>query len=239
MYCPNCRSEVAAEGGYCTLCGTAISTQLCPNGHVMDPSWTHCHVCAGGLGGNTGKGRTVIEESSQAPYTPQGGFTKGATLVEGPPPITPDMMGSGKGRTLVEGPRQKAKTLFDPGVVPEGAVDAPGSATHPRLPRLVGWLVSFSPDPSGTDFKVREGRNVIGAETECEIVIGQDPAISGKHAVLIFRDGQAQIRDNDSQNGTYVNGQDIFGKGAVPLVDGDTIKLGATELELYLLRQRS
>jgi hypothetical protein len=206
----------------------------------MDPSWTHCQVCAGGAPAQpAGKGRTVIEESSQAPYIPQGGFTKGATLVEGPPPVTPEMVAGGKGRTVVENPTGKAKTLFDPGVAPEDAVEGPGTgASSARLPRLVGWLVTFSLNPSGLDFQVREGRNVIGADPDCEIAIKGDPAVSGSHAVLVFRDGQAQIRDNDSQNGTYVNETDIFGKGAVTLMDGDTLKLGSTEFELYLLRQR-
>ena len=46
-------------------------------------------------------------------------------------------------------------------------------------------------------------------DTECDIVIGNDASLSGKHAVIICRDGPLQIRDNDSTNGTYVNGKRI------------------------------
>lgn len=55
--------------------------------------------------------------------------------------------------------------------------------------------------------------------------------ISSKHFRLFFRGGKWYILDLNSKNGTYVNGQDIRGRGAVPLSDGDKINLsGIVEL---------
>jgi hypothetical protein len=245
MYCSNCRADVAAaNGGYCSQCGTPLNTRLCPNGHIMDVSWTECRYCAAGarVGGPAipgAKGRTVIETPS-ATATP-GGFVKGATLLEGSAsPVKGRTLHEGgaaaKGRTMVDGPaggRPKARTVFDSGSGP-----APGASPPKAQPKLVGWLVTFSHVPSGEDYRLREGRNILGSDVaECDIAVAGDTSISGKHAVIVFRNGQFQIRDNDSTNGTYVNGKDIFGEGAVAVSNLDTIRLGTTEFVLYTLQQ--
>ena len=141
-----------------------------------------------------------------------------------------------KGGTMLEprGTGGKAATVFDPG--PSSSRGGPAEMRGPQ-PRLSGWLVTFSHDKSGDDYRLREGRNIVGsAAAECEVVVGNDSSVSSKHAVIVFRDGLFQIRDNDSTNGTYVNGEDIFGKGAVPLKNLDKIRLGNTEFVLYTLQ---
>ena len=240
MYCPNCGSDVEVKNGYCTACGTAVNTRLCPKGHVMDPSWTECKYCPPGSGAAwagasapAGKGRTLVEGVAAASPLP-GGFVKGATLLEDSPAGFGGGGGApGKGRTFVDPALKKgdkAKTVFDQG----GASST--AAAKKAFPKLVGWLVSFSHDESGADYRVREGRNAIGADrNDCEIAISEDQSISTKHASLMYRDGRFQLRDNDSTNGTYVNGQDIFGEGSVTLKDGDTIRFGSTECTLYVI----
>lgn len=106
------------------------------------------------------------------------------------------------------------------------------------MPKLVGWLVTFSHLASGEDYRLREGRNILGADpAECDVAIGNDPSISSKHAVIVHRDGQFQIRDNDSTNGTYVNGADIFGSAGVPIKNLDALRLGKTDFIVYTLQQ--
>ncbi len=264
-FCANCKADVAAANGYCSQCGTALNTRLCSNGHIMDASWTDCLYCgaasgkgrtavegSGGGGyfpsGGAGKGRTVIEGAGGAAPGPAGGFVRGATLLEGGGgggaaapkgrTIHEDSSGGsggfGKGRTVVDGPsggRPKARTVFDPG-------PSAGSGPRQSLPKLSGWLVTFSNEPSGEDYRLREGRNVIGADVgECDVAVSSDGSISSKHAVIMVRNGVMQIRDNDSTNGTYVNGQDVFGAGAVPLQNLDRVRLGNTEFVVYTLRQ--
>ena len=251
MFCPNCRNEVNASGGYCNRCGVSITARLCPRGHVMDPAWAECPTCHPGAGraASSGaapgsKGRTVIESPSNVPAAPAGGFVKGATLLEG--------FGGAKAATVHEAlgvkggtvaspgaPSGKARTVFDPGTAGPSLGPGTRSGSSPRtpLPRLAGWLVTFSNDPSGVDYRLREGRNTVGCdEATCDIVIADDPSVSSQHAILVFRDGTFQIRDNDSTNGTYVNGQDIFGKGAVSLKNLDRIRLGKTEVVLYAIQ---
>lgn len=238
MFCPTCKRDVDVSNGYCRQCGGALGARLCPNGHVMDPSWTTCRYCSPQAAQGQ-KGRTVVENlGSGAP--PAGGFLKGATLLEGGGAVpasgsaTYVEQTSRKGQTVVEpgapsGHAAKHRTVFDPGVAPSGA-QAPARV----LPRLTGWLVTFSHNPSGDDYRLREGRNVIGADKgECDVVVTGDVGMSAKHAVVMYRDGKFMIRDNDSVNGTYVNGTDIFGKESVELKPGDRIRLGGTEFILH------
>lgn len=94
--------------------------------------------------------------------------------------------------------------------------------------RLVGWLVSYTLDEMGVDFRLYEGRNLIGRDPKCDIVI-DDNMVSGTHALLLFRDGRYSLTDQQSTHGTKVLGEDIE---LAPryLEDGDVIAIGKTEL---------
>lgn len=90
--------------------------------------------------------------------------------------------------------------------------------------KLVGWLVSFTIDANGVDFKLFEGRNTIGSDTSCDIVV-VDQRVSSKHLTILFRADGFKFKDELSTNGTYINGQ-MVDEGN--LADGDTLKLGDT-----------
>lgn len=227
MYCQRCRKNVSVDSGRCAECRTQLGARFCTNGHAMDPAWSECRYCVTASDGGAGV-------SGPAGLSGKGtgeGFVKGATLLEGPGDSiageyfrdkgrTSNQFGSTKAETVVERDSSKGKTLFDP-----------GSGPHRRAARarLVGWLVTFSLDPSGDDFQLREGRNTIGSADDCDVVI-QHSSVSAHHAVLMYRDGRFMIRDNDAQNGTYLNGTDVFGREANEVNAGDTLRIGAVEL---------
>ena len=98
--------------------------------------------------------------------------------------------------------------------------------------KLVGWLVSYTLDEMGMDFKLYEGRNIIGRNADCQITIA-DKTVSGNHAVILFRAGKYSITDQQSSQGTFVNNEDIELEPRY-LKDGDVIRMGQT-----LLRFRS
>ena len=52
------------------------------------------------------------------------------------------------------------------------------------------------------------------------------PAISRQHAKLTRQDGEFDIEDLGSSNGTYVNGRRLTPRKAIPLAVGDTLRLG-------------
>lgn len=71
---------------------------------------------------------------------------------------------------------------------------------------------------------------VIGREAEGEARLGEDPALSRRHARVV-RDGEGRplIEDLQSTNGTFVNGRRV---SAQVLAHGDRIRVGDSELEL-------
>jgi len=239
--CANCGAEIPVEEGYCPSCGTALGTRLCANGHVMDIEWSECRYCSSGPknGGRSVRDEANVEPNRAMPDVVEA-FGSRANLLE-PSHEAPEEPEKAADRTPTDtkspnrqnGP--KHRTVYDPGLVPETLRSPRMAAPASGQGRLVGWLVSFSLDPSGIDFRLREGRNLVGADPDCDVIIGGERGISGKHAVIMYRRNQSQIRDNDSTNGTYVNGKDIFGQGAMKIETGDRIRLGQVELTLHLL----
>jgi hypothetical protein len=93
--------------------------------------------------------------------------------------------------------------------------------------KIVGWLVTYSNDEYGQDYKLYLGKNKIGSGSNGDIVIN-DSSISGEHATILFRENEFLIKDNFSTNGTKINGVTTDeGK----LKDGDELILGNTSLK--------
>lgn len=102
-----------------------------------------------------------------------------------------------------------------------------GANPAPRFSRkLVGWLVTYSNDPLGMDYKIFEGRNIIGRDMDCNISVN-DGRVSAKHAVLLYRAGKYSITDTQSSHGTFVNDEDIELESKY-INDGDVIRVGST-----------
>lgn len=98
---------------------------------------------------------------------------------------------------------------------------SPGQAGR----KLTGWLVSYTINPLGADFRIYEGRNIIGSDSGCDIVVTGDSSVSGKHLTILYRMGVFKFKDELSTNGTFVNNE-FCEEGN--LNDGDSIKLGNT-----------
>ena len=92
---------------------------------------------------------------------------------------------------------------------------------------LVGWLVTYSIDPLGIDYKIYAGRNEIGQDIDCNITVN-DNTMSRKHATILYRHKKFLIEDNMSSGGTMVNHKDIGVRTAVELHDGAIIEMGET-----------
>jgi hypothetical protein len=92
---------------------------------------------------------------------------------------------------------------------------------------FVAWLVHASGAQRGKDIRLSGGTTRIGSGRECEISISGDTYISSRHAELSFSGGLPHLRDLQSTNGTFVNGEMIR---EVDLADGDRVRIGATEL---------
>src|SRR6185369_13264718 len=76
-----------------------------------------------------------------------------------------------------------------------------------------------------------QGEILIGRGTEADLPL-HERATSRRHATLTVAEGQVQITDLGSMNGTYVNGERL--EGQRPLLAGDTVTIGAAMMILYL-----
>lgn len=110
---------------------------------------------------------------------------------------------------------------------PENPTPAPVATTDKEKRKLVGWLVTFTHDESGEDFKIYMGKNKIGSAAPVDVLIN-DSSVSADHATILFRENEFLIRDNFSTNGTRING---VMEDEQKLKDGDEIKVGNTVLK--------
>lgn len=101
----------------------------------------------------------------------------------------------------------------------------------PERPEVAGFLYIMEGSQKGEIVKLYSGRNTIGTSTECSIVL-QDSEVSAKHASLRYEENTCQLRDLDSQNGTFVNGKEIV---RAELQENDIISVGNTKLKLKTL----
>ncbi len=109
----------------------------------------------------------------------------------------------------------------------EGVLPAPS----PLMESTRVYLASLT-SPEGKALYITQPEQEFGRKDFREIV-SQDklPMISRRHFMLRLQGNKWYIMDLGSTNGTYVNGEDIRGKGWVPLEDGDVISVaGVAEL---------
>ena len=104
----------------------------------------------------------------------------------------------------------------------------PGSKPTSRR-KLKGWLVTFDNEEFGMDYKIVEGRNIIGKKASCEITV-QDGEVTGSHALILCRKDKFILSDEMSTNGTLLNGDELTPRETYDLNDGDSIRVGSTTL---------
>lgn len=124
--------------------------------------------------------------------------------------------GLGSSYAVSEQPTQQAD-------LPSAAREKPRPAAPPRPKKQRPWL-----DLEGERYPLLAARTTIGRDDTADIIL-DDPGISRHHSeVRVTYDGPhlvATLRDLESTNGTYVNG-DLVGRAR--LLDGDRITIGRT-----------
>lgn len=214
----------------------------CPNGHYYQGD--HCPYCKGSnsqsAGAPAGGNKTQVFDGldNNDGHQPTEVFTNGNARNGGNVGTETEIVGGGNygggnyGSSKISQPRptsapSPSRTVFgDEDDMEPSAGGGKGQHTFRETRKMVGWLVSYTLDPMGVDFKLYEGRNVIGRDIDCNITVN-DNMVSSKHAVLLFRAGKYSLTDNQSSHGTFVNDTDIELEPYY-LQDGDVIRVGQT-----------
>jgi hypothetical protein len=213
--------------------------QRCDNGHFYKESKGSCPHCPAG---NSDMNKTNMASS--------GGSDMDKTQVFGTANNAGDMdktqvFGSNNSNTSDDGKTQvfgtqnnehkpKSDTpdfsrTFIGGVASQSDTDNPEKKEKPRASRkITGWIVSFTLDSMGVDYRIFEGNNTIGRDPSNSISITKDSTISSKHANILHKKGKFWIKDEMAANGTFLNGEEIEIEKAYSLNDGDEIRLGDT-----------
>jgi len=71
----------------------------------------------------------------------------------------------------------------------------------------------------------------IGAGDTNDLVIAGDDYVSSSHAHVVSADGEFRLHDDQSRNGTWLNGRSLGAEAAV-LKAGDIVKIGHTEFQV-------
>lgn len=213
MNCPSCKRPNAEGIDFCDYCGTPLGNA--PAGKRKTEM----------EGGPAHKHKTEMAADPLDPFAPRTGSA--APPKQSPPAEKP------KYKTMFDGPAAGSKDPSDPFAPPDPKAKKQQDKNAGR--RIVGFLVTFDRVVEGTFWVIREGRNTMGRDEDCDIQIDGDEMVSSTHAVLLWRNGRTIVDDEKSQNGTFLNEGDVMEKTDVK--DGDVIRLGRTNLMCRLLDQ--
>ena len=97
---------------------------------------------------------------------------------------------------------------------------------------LYAYLTIKTGNRAGTNFTLDPSRDtLLGRGTDCHISV-PDPMCSRVHAVVNYEDDGWVVRDQQSRNGTLVNGQKIDSEAT--LDDGHTLQIGSYAFDFHL-----
>ena len=215
--------------------------QRCDNGHFYKETLTSCPHCPAGnadmnktqaSGGGNDMDKTQVFGGGNS--TSSGGNDKTQVFGDGTVRVEDKTQVFGSSSPS-KGAASSNKTpdfsrTFIGGMQPSTEGDSGDRTVEaPRASRkITGWIVSFTLDPMGVDYRIFEGNNTIGRDPSNSITIIKDSTISSKHANILHKKGKFWIKDEMAANGTFLNGEEIEIEKAYDLVDGDEIRLGDT-----------
>jgi len=182
----------------------------------MDPNWDSCPYCA------------AEQRSNQK-----------TSMAQGKPTIVlePTVNTNNPERRTIVGDIPRPSPGGPTMVLPSEASNATLEGSQFKDTRkIVGALVTYSWVPGGQLFPIREGRNYIGiggagtvsSGQGCDIQVPQDAKMSRVHALILCRSGKNEIIDQQSSNGTFLNGEMLFSNQSVHLDHNAEIKTGST-----------
>jgi len=203
----------------------------CNNGHFYKEGLTNCPYCPSGSNlGNNDLGSTVAAGSGETGSPGNADLDRTRVVGSEGQGATPDKTHVVGTSNSGQAPKRNLDRTFIADVeettTERGEVKIESAPRSTR--RIVGWIVSYTLDPMGVDYRIFEGTNTIGRDAKNTIPITKDPTISGEHVVILYRSGKFKIKDKMTANGTFLNDVELEVEEAYGLGDGDVIRVGNT-----------
>lgn len=108
---------------------------------------------------------------------------------------------------------------------PKPAVSSSASASGIKV-----TLYKMGPGADESYSLILDGKKSIGRKGTCDLSFANDAGLSGIHCYLFSRDKKIYIQDNNSTNGTFINGVPIAGEFIVE--SGDILLAGSAEYKI-------
>lgn len=200
-YCPDLRSGSAGSNDNTSIVGNAVPTT------VMDALKTEVY--------------------SNSTSTQNEEFLGDKTLIftQGGNQASPGKQ-SGEGNSNNQFDRTFIGTMPTDGSAEDGTGSSPVKPRSAR--RIVGWIISYTIDPMGVDYRIFEGNNTIGRDVSNSIILSKDVTISARHITLLYKAGKFWVKDEMSANGSFLNKEEMEIQKAYQLNDNDELRLGNT-----------
>jgi len=252
MICPSCQITNDTGAIYCKACRTMLNQKknntslnnekFCPEGHPLDPDTLECHHC--NANENWQNEKTMNENSKTLNENSRTMNENSRTMNENSKTMNENSKTMNENsRTIYESEHKNGatnnirrstimlKSKKKTKVIQTSQPSDDVITIEQR--KLGGFLVTFSDNPAGEYFEIREGRHTIGTSNACDICITFDNGISDEHALLLFRRNKMFFRDNMSTNGSFVNGEEVFQD--IEVFHNDEITIGNTLLKLIII----
>ena len=111
---------------------------------------------------------------------------------------------------------------------PMGQAQGAGTSTRfaaPSKGRPSAWLECVEGAAAGRTFAVDDGQFWIGAKPNNQLILDNDPTVSGNHGCIVFENDTLGLFDHQSTNGLFVNGQRLASE-RYSLSVGDRLRVG-------------
>jgi hypothetical protein len=203
----------------------------CTNGHFFKEELPSCPYCPGGTNqSNNDLSSTVATTSNEVNSTGNADLDRTRVVGSNEPASNTDKTNVAGVSSVSSTPKRDLNRTFIADVeettTDRGEVKIESAPRSTR--RIVGWIISYSLDPMGVDYRIFEGTNTIGRDSKNTIPITKDPTISGEHVIILYRNGKFKIKDKMTANGTFLNDVELEVEEAYDLGDGDVIRVGNT-----------
>jgi hypothetical protein len=204
----------------------------CASGHFYKDDIPNCPYCP-----NANQSSAPPSLNLDKTVVPGAGNKDDKTQVFGGQPTSSNaqtsVFGGASSSPAPSGAPRDLNRTYIAGVTDNTAADgASNQEVAPRAARkIVGWILSYTLDPMGVDYRIYEGSNTIGRDPGNTITITKDPTISSEHVNILYKHGKFYIKDKMTANGTFLNGEELEVEKAYDIVDGDLLRFGNTEFK--------
>lgn len=147
-------------------------------------------------------------------------------------PMTPQPLAVNFDKQVITNASAPKAVTYDTELLSPAGVTDPGSSDTVVLSSQAAAPYLVRKGPVQEIIRFRQTALVVGRQGDMADHVISDPAIGRMHAELSWVNNLCQIRDMNSKNGTFVNGQRLTGPKPVNIFVGDEVRLGSLEYTL-------